>query len=104
MESPVLFIALMVCVFQVSMSSLTSLGSQGYHYVHTATDPTFPPCLHSTVLASRDSSVLLALAAAHGWSIYLTDVEQAFPHGELDDCMSISRLCILVLLTTFSYC
>ena len=37
------------------------------------------------VLASRDNRVQLALAAAHGWCIYQTDIEQAFLHGVLDD-------------------
>jgi len=40
---------------------------------------------YCAVLASRDNRILLALAAAHGWSIYQTDIEQAFLHGVLDD-------------------
>ena len=40
---------------------------------------------YCAVLASRDNRILLALAAAHGWCIYQTDVEQAFLHGVLDD-------------------
>jgi len=40
---------------------------------------------YCAVLASRDNRVLLALAAAQGWHIYQTDVEQMFLHGVLDD-------------------
>jgi len=40
---------------------------------------------YCAVLASRDNRILLALAAAHGWHVYQTDVEQAFLHGVLDD-------------------
>jgi len=40
---------------------------------------------YCAVLASRENRILLALAAAHGWSIYQTDIEQAFLHGVLDD-------------------
>jgi len=40
---------------------------------------------YCAVLASRDNRVLLALAAANGWGIYQTDIEQAFLHGVLDD-------------------
>jgi len=29
-----------------NLLSLTSLGMQGYQYVHTATDPSYPPGLH----------------------------------------------------------
>ena len=40
---------------------------------------------YSAVLASRDNRILLTLAAAQGWCIYQTDIEQAFLHGVLDD-------------------
>jgi hypothetical protein len=40
---------------------------------------------YCAVLASRDNRVLLALAAANGWCIHQTDIEQAFLHGVLDD-------------------
>ena len=40
---------------------------------------------YCAVLASRDNRVLLALAAAHGWCVYQTDIEQAYLHGRLDD-------------------
>jgi hypothetical protein len=40
---------------------------------------------YCAVLATRDNRVLLALAAANGWCIHQTDIEQAFLHGVLDD-------------------
>ena len=40
---------------------------------------------YCAVLASRDNRVLLGLAAAQGWSVAQTDIEQAFLHGVLND-------------------
>jgi hypothetical protein len=40
---------------------------------------------YCAVLASRDNRILLSLAAANGWCIHQTDIEQAFLHGVLDD-------------------
>jgi hypothetical protein len=40
---------------------------------------------YCAVLSSRDNRILLALAAAEQWSVYQTDVVQAFLHGVLDD-------------------
>ena len=40
---------------------------------------------YCAVLASRDNRILLGLAAAQGWSVAQTDVEQAFLHGVLND-------------------
>ncbi len=37
------------------------------------------------MLASRDNRLLLALAAAQGWQVHQTDIQQAFLHGILDD-------------------
>jgi hypothetical protein len=40
---------------------------------------------YCAVLASRDNSVLLSLAAGEGWKVSQTDLEQAFLHGVLND-------------------
>ena len=40
---------------------------------------------YCAVLSSRDNRILLALSAAEGYSVYQTDVVQAFLHGKLDD-------------------
>ncbi len=40
---------------------------------------------YSAVLSSRDTSILLALAAAEGYTVYQTDVVRAFLHGKLDN-------------------
>ena len=40
---------------------------------------------YCAVLASRDNRLLLALAAAQGWQVHQTDIQQAFLHGILDD-------------------
>ena len=45
----------------------------------------FPNKNYCAVLSSRDNRILLALAAVEGWSIYQTDIVQAFLHGKLDD-------------------
>jgi hypothetical protein len=45
----------------------------------------FPDKTYCAVLSSRDNRILLALAAVEGWSIYQTDIVQAFLHGQLDD-------------------
>ncbi len=41
--------------------------------------------IYCAVLASRDNLILLGLAAAQGWSVAQTDVEQAFLHGVPND-------------------
>jgi hypothetical protein len=45
----------------------------------------FPNKNYCAVLSSRDNRILLALAAAEGYTVYQTDVVQAFLHGKLDD-------------------
>ena len=45
----------------------------------------FPNKNYCAVLSSRDNRILLALAAAEGWTVYQTDIVQAFLHGKLDD-------------------
>ena len=44
----------------------------------------FPNKTYCAVLSSRDNSILLALAAAEGWTVDQTDIVQAFLHGKLD--------------------
>ena len=45
----------------------------------------FPNKNYCAVLSSRDNRILLALAATEGYTVYQTDVVQAFLHGKLDD-------------------
>jgi hypothetical protein len=45
----------------------------------------FPNKNYCAVLSSRDNHILFALAAAEGYTVYQTDVIQAFLHGKLDD-------------------
>ncbi len=40
---------------------------------------------YCAVLSCRDNRILLALAAAEGYTVYQTDVVQVFLHGKLDD-------------------
>jgi len=44
---------------------------------------------YCAVLSSRDNRILLALAAAEGFSVYQTDVVQAFLYGKLDENLKI---------------
>jgi len=40
---------------------------------------------YASVLHCRNNRILLALAASQGWSLFQSDIEQAFLFGELDD-------------------
>ena len=45
----------------------------------------FPFKNYCAVLSSRDNRILLALAASENYTVYQTDVVQAFLHGKLED-------------------
>ena len=63
----------------------------------------FPTKNYCAVLSSSDNHILLALAAAEGWTVYQTDIVQAFLHVKLDYVDIYIDLLLNICMTSMVY-